>query len=376
MAQFPTVRAGVSNVQMPKANADWQSVVSELFNDYAAGQQYGHQRNMQTGTQAAIDQAGPNPNWGSLAQQLIGLGNFQGANTAANMAQNEENAAVRREIAKSRAAAGTPKYSLNATYGVDENNNPVMLQAGSDGTVKRSIMPPGVQASPKAIQVDAGTHYILLDPFTRQPVGQVPKDVSGEAREKERGKGEGEALTAIPGAKSMVDQVTAQINALKNDPYLPSMLGPMASRLPNWSADSERVQSRMSQLQGGAFLQAREMLKGGGAITDYEGQKAEQAFARLNAAQNPKDYMEALDDFQAAVTQGLAKLQARAGAAAFPAAPAGAPAGAPPANGYGAAPAASPSGAAVNFLRQNPQHRAAFDAKYGAGSSARVLGGR
>ena len=55
------------------------------------------------------------------------------------------------------------------------------------------------------------------------------------------------------------------------------------------------------------------MLKGGGAITDYEGQKAEGAYARLNQAQTPEDFKAALDEFNFYVQQGLQKLQAQAG---------------------------------------------------------------
>jgi hypothetical protein len=69
----------------------------------------------------------------------------------------------------------------------------------------------------------------------------------------------------------------------------------------------------MDQIQGGAFLEARGLLKGGGAITDYEGKKAEEAYSRLNAAQTPEDYKAALDDFNYYVQQGLQKLQAQAG---------------------------------------------------------------
>jgi hypothetical protein len=90
------------------------------------------------------------------------------------------------------------------------------------------------------------------------------------------------------------------------------MLGPVDSRLPNWSSDAARVQGKMDQIQGGAFLTARGLLKGGGAITDYEGKKAEEAYSRLNAAQTPEDYKAALDDFNYYVQQGLQKLQAQA----------------------------------------------------------------
>ena len=54
---------------------------------------------------------------------------------------------------------------------------------------------------------------------------------------------------------------------------------------------------------------------GGGAITDFESQKAEAAFARLNQAQSPEDFKAALDEFNSAVKEGVRKLEQQAGAA-------------------------------------------------------------
>ena len=61
-----------------------------------------------------------------------------------------------------------------------------------------------------------------------------------------------------------------------------------------------------------AFMQAREALKGGGQITDYEGRKAEDAFSRMRAALDTGDqeqYLRALSDFEEAVALGYQKLQ-------------------------------------------------------------------
>jgi hypothetical protein len=118
-----------------------------------------------------------------------------------------------------------------------------------------------------------------------------------------------EAAAAAPGQISLFNTIEFQVNDLLNDPYLPNMLGPMASRMPNITADAARVQSKMDQISGGAFLQARQLLKGGGAITDFESKKAEQAFLRMNEAMNTEDYTKAMNDFLDAVRAGLPKLE-------------------------------------------------------------------
>jgi hypothetical protein len=71
--------------------------------------------------------------------------------------------------------------------------------------------------------------------------------------------------------------------------------------------------ARLDQLKGGAFLEARQLLKGGGQITDFEGKRAEAAMARLEVAQDEKAFDAALDDFNAAVQAGVKKLQTRSG---------------------------------------------------------------
>lgn len=59
------------------------------------------------------------------------------------------------------------------------------------------------------------------------------------------------------------------------------------------------------QLEGQTFLQAFESLKGGGVITNIEGDKATQAIARLGTAQSPEAYREALGDLKGVINTGL-----------------------------------------------------------------------
>jgi hypothetical protein len=71
--------------------------------------------------------------------------------------------------------------------------------------------------------------------------------------------------------------------------------------------DAKDFDIRLGQLQGKQFLQAFESLKGGGAITQIEGEKATQAIARMNAAGSEKAFIEAAKEFQGIVQQGLEK---------------------------------------------------------------------
>ncbi|MBA3773834.1 MAG: hypothetical protein H0X13_15490 [Ramlibacter sp.] len=61
----------------------------------------------------------------------------------------------------------------------------------------------------------------------------------------------------------------------------------------------------LGQIKGSAFLQAFEALKGGGAITELEGEKATSAIARMNTAQSDKEFEKALNEFRGVVQNGL-----------------------------------------------------------------------
>lgn len=187
---------------------------------------------------------------------------------------------------------GGAEFGLNPILGRDKDGNVVVMQLGKNGTAVVTDLPEGVTA-------DMG-----LKAF---------ETAQGAALGRGAGEATASAQVALPGATQISDEIEKQITALKNDPYLPQMLGPIDSRKPNVTEDAARVQGMIDQLKGGAFLQARQMLKGGGAITDFESTRAETAFIRANEAQSVEDFTAALDDFNYFVKQGVAKLAKQAG---------------------------------------------------------------
>jgi hypothetical protein len=142
----------------------------------------------------------------------------------------------------------------------------------------------------------------------------------------------------------------------KNAPYHPGFeasVGQSASKLiskePFAGTDRADFETLFKQAQGGAFLTAYNILRGAGAITDIEGEKATQAQNAMNLATTEKAFIKAANDYRDIIRRGVdvAKQQAAGGAA-----PAAASAGgtAPAATTYTEGQTATgPNGAKVIF---------------------------
>lgn len=207
-------------------------------------------------------------------------------------------------------------YSKNPVYGVDAQGNTVILQLNDAGQAGLTKLPEGVRVGKDPIRIDAGTETVLLDPVTRQRIGSIPKDVAGEAAAAAAGKGRGEAQVNLPTVRSNAGTIMNMIDGVLNDPYLPSMTGPIQGRMPNLSGNANRVQSKVDQLQGQAFLQAFNSIRGGGQITEAEGSKATVSLSRLqNMNVNDPEYPQALKDFKAEVLRLVALAEEKAGGA-------------------------------------------------------------
>ena len=128
----------------------------------------------------------------------------------------------------------------------------------------------------------------------------------------------GDALrTSMTDAESVV----SLIDEIAKDPALPGVTGSWeggggnnvdefsGTRRAYYGDAGLSVIQKIAQLQGNAWLGARALLKGGGAITDYESRKAEAAMARLSRAQGDKEFQAALTDLKTAIQDGMAKLE-------------------------------------------------------------------
>lgn len=213
-------------------------------------------------------------------------------------------------------------YGLQPMYGVGPDGNPVIMQLGKSGTAIQTRLPDGVTLSKEPIKMDAGTHFVLVDPITRQQVGIIPKNNQQAAAQTAlgtaQGKAAGDAQAALPKIDGQANIMLGTIDGILKDPALNSSTGYMAWRQAIPGTDAWRFGQRAKQLEGQAFLQAFESLKGGGQITEIEGQKATQAIGRLSTAQNAKDYQSALEELRGVVEMARDRARSSAGNAPPP----------------------------------------------------------
>lgn len=218
------------------------------------------------------------------------------------------------------------EFAKQPIYGTDAQGNTVILQLNDAGQASQTKLPEGVTVGKDPIRLDAGTHFVLLDPVNRQEIGRIPKNVAAEAQLKAEGEATGKAKAALPTVETNAASVLKYLDDVLVDPYLPKMTGPIDARKPNLSGDASRVQSKINQLNGAAFLQAFEAIRGGGAITEVEGQKATQAKSRMDSLSvNDADYPKAVQDFKDEVVALVNLARRKAGVTAGSDAPKAAP---------------------------------------------------
>lgn len=143
-----------------------------------------------------------------------------------------------------------------------------------------------------------------------KPRNTVVRSLPGGGFEFIEGPGAGSnAATDGPADPSSAISMVNSIDGILNDPAFNNSTGVMAwtQALPGTAMYG--FGQRMEQLQGQAFLRAFESLKGGGQITEIEGQKATQAIGRLSSAQRPEDLRAALMELRSIMSTAAARPQ-------------------------------------------------------------------
>lgn len=126
----------------------------------------------------------------------------------------------------------------------------------------------------------------------------------------------------LPGAKLAVEQSLGAIQDIRSQEkgmkeQFGNILGVPQQITPAWpGSDKAKFQVAVQRGVDRSFMEAREALRGGGQITDFEGKKAETAISNMQLAIEKGDeaqFTKALNDFEQAVKDGYRKLEQQAG---------------------------------------------------------------
>ncbi len=211
----------------------------------------------------------------------------------------------------------TPTYVLNPETGQYQ-----MLQLSARGAPSVVPLPEGFEPVRPMTFQDVGPQILGFQQGMARPAVAVEKGVTPEAAPATRAaqatavqeaQTTQEARERLPEVQSQAARTLRYIDELAAHPGLESATG-LSSLLPVIpGTERAAFEARKEQLIGTAFLQAYEGLRGGGQITEIEGQKAEQSIARMQSALSREDFEAALQDFREIVQSGLERARKKAG---------------------------------------------------------------
>lgn len=231
------------------------------------------------------------------------------------------------DMAAKRAASSGPTASMRDFEFAQNNPGFADFLNGGSGNVTVGMTPIAGKFNGQdvfAFPGNDGRYYMdgsALDPGAFTPTSQYDVNAN-KAAGTNFGKQTGDAQFDVPSAKLTVDQTVDALNEIRankqgmaenfgNVMGFPTQM--MPARPGTAMADFRNSVARGANL---AFMQAREMLRGGGQITDFESKKAESAITDMQIAMESGSqpmFEKAMNDFEQAVKDGFAKLQSQAG---------------------------------------------------------------
>lgn len=251
------------------------------------------------------------------------------------------------------------KQAKSFIKGLDDKGQPTYYTGYSTGEVS----PTGVTPAEKLMQINQGSQIGLANPYTGEiqravGVGMAPGEAArlaqserhfGQSQDlarqnaflqqeklrleldpeyqarkaeliaqgRERGQIQAKAKADLPNAIMQGEQTIQLVDDLLQHPGFSisvgksAPLGSLQSYIPGTQAASFDI--ALKQLKGKQFLEAFETLKGGGQITQIEGEKATHAMSRMEKANTEAEFIKASREFQDIIRRGVNRAKMRAG---------------------------------------------------------------
>ena len=148
------------------------------------------------------------------------------------------------------------------------------------------------------------------------------------------GKNKATAIAALPGAIANASEAIRLIDEMVGKPEIRDKKGKIIQNATEPHAgfntyvgatltpglrfiegtDTAAFELRQKQIEGKAFLEAFNTLRGGGSITEKEGEKGTAAIMRMNKASSPDEYKTAARELQDVLRNGIQIAKTKAGA--------------------------------------------------------------
>jgi hypothetical protein len=165
---------------------------------------------------------------------------------------------------------------------------------------------------------DLGNELALVDNATGQIIQRFPKGLAPQDQPAVKGAQKEATKTAVsdvdilnnaPTQLDTYENIISKVEDLSNHPGLKIATGG-SSLLPLVpGSDAYNFNALLESVKGAAFLEQFEKLKGGGQITQIEGEKATAALAALDRAQSEKQFKEQLKIVVDIMKKGQDKLK-------------------------------------------------------------------
>jgi len=230
--------------------------------------------------------------------------------------------------------------------------SPTVDPLTGDGTFAEFKMPEGYRISTETPEEKRAAETAAKAQREADKIKAKNDKILETETKRAEAKAQASAKVSLQKNKLGFDKNIALIEGLRDHKGKAGAFG-VTGQFPSYpGSETSNFEARLSQLKNTVFISNREVLKGGGAITDFEGTKAEEAELRVSNAQSVEEFDKALDEYEYWVKAGFDNIK-RAAKGDFSI-------NEPPKDAANNAPQS-----AIDYLKTNPQAAEQFKAKYG-----------
>lgn len=224
--------------------------------------------------------------------------------------------------------APAPTENIPDRY-VSPDGEEVVFGPDVNQNTRRTILGLPTVEGPEPVRVMSAAEKAAAQTAAKAQAENQNVDLIADTAERtrlaqEQAKNTAEAQANLGKVRQVGDSLLTAIRDVRNAPGLKNVVGgSIASRLPDRVAspaidlfaagtDTADAMAKHKRLTGSTFLKGFEQLKGGGQITEKEGEKAEAAFGRLQRSQSMREYLAALDELEQATSEMIQNAERRA----------------------------------------------------------------